>query len=455
MSSAAVQSPEPKKYDLLLVSSTPLFKERIEFLGKALNYSWHQVANSDEALASLENVPVNFVFLDASDVQNQNEVIGHLQGLRFAFPQAPISVAFPKRFDKATLQWIRKSGANYIMSESEVLSTSRLDYFVLQSIGPEYLPVKHGDFKLDSKIELPIFYFMSANRRYFPIVTANSLLDEGRMEKIKKMGDVYIRRGDLLAYSKYLQANQENSAKGLLRRCRLQFNEFRQAYLDLVNYLTENADASSYDEGKKKLDECEKLSGDLVSAMMSAGSVFDVISQATEGELNMTDRAPERAAIVGFLSVMSEVGNAGHAILAAMLADVGIVNLPPECFNAIRTNGVKSLSENLREQYHQHPQLSVNCAAQKKIQLDPIVRDAILHSHARLDEQGFPLIKRERISVEAQLVHFVQILDDACQVQLGKARTNYNEALTKLLNDSNTMGVLSVEAIKALKAVLS
>lgn len=105
----------------------------------------------------------------------------------------------------------------------------------------------------------------------------------------------------------------------------------------------------------------------------------------------------------------------------------------------------------MQRQYEQHPQFSINYAAQKKLQIDPIVREAILHSHSRLDGKGFPRVRGEKINVEAQLIQFVEILDEMCQVQWGKPRLNYKEELYKLLKDTNTWNILTPSLVQALK----
>lgn len=442
-----------QKIDLLLISQRSALDSRVQLFADSFSYSHTKVETPDQAGESLEGATINFIILDASQAQNQNDVVGYLQVLRYSFPKPPVLVVFPKQFDKKTLPWIRKSGANFIMSEGEFYDLARFDFFACQSIGREYVPVKFGDFKLDSKIEFPLFYFMSANRRYFPIVTAHSLLDQSRLDKLKKIGDVQVRRVDLPLYHKYLETNQDQSANGLMRRCRLQFNQFRESYWKLVNHLTEDAEASSYDEGKKILEECQRLSSDLVTAMMSAGSVFDVISHASEGDLNFTDRSPERASIVGYLCLMADVGNSETAILAALLADIGLLNLPTNCLCAIRKGGVAGLNEHDRDLYQQHPQLSINCVAQKKIQLEQVVRDTILYSHAQLSGRGFPEVRPEKIGVEAQLVHFVQRLDDACKIQAGKPKVEYMDEFKRQIASPEIFGILSPAVVKALKGI--
>ncbi len=449
--SVALQSNEEKKFDLLLVSPNSNFDFRIQSVAKSYGYTFHKVATPDEASDSLEKVGINFIILDAAPANSQNEVVGFLQVLRYVFPKTPILVVFPKRFDKQVLQWVRKSGANFIMSDVEFMERVRFDFFVYQYVGNEYIPVKPHDFKLNTKVDLSLFYFMSANRRYYPIVVGNSILTEQKVEKIKKIGDVYVKRADIELYNRYLQNNQDQSANGLIRRCRLQFNHFKDAYLELVNHLTEEAEISSYDEGKKILDQCQKLSQDLMTAMMNAGSVFDVISQGLEGGFNFSTRAPERAAMVGFLSMMSDMGKPEHAILATLLCDIGLLAVPTDCLQELRKSGAQSLAGEMQRQYEQHPQFSINYAAQKKLQIDPIVREAILHSHSRLDGKGFPRVRGEKINVEAQLIQFVEILDEMCQVQWGKPRLNYKEELYKLLKDTNTWNILTPSLVQALK----
>lgn len=448
-----IQNNEDRKYDILLVSPNTNLDMRIQTVAKTYGYTFFKVPPPDEASETLEKVSINFIVLDAAPANSQNEVVGFLQVLKYVFPKTPILVVFPKRFDKQVLQWVRKSGASLIMSESEFLEKVRFDFFVSQYVGGEYVPVKPHDFKLDSKVELSLFYFMSANRRYYPIIIANTILTDKKVEKIKKIGDVYIKRSDVDLYNKYLEKNQDQSANGLIRRCRLQFNQFKESYLDLVNHLTEEAEISSYEEGKKVLDECQRLSRDLMTAMMNAGSVFDVISQSVHGGFSFSDRAPERAAMVGFLSMMSDMGKPEHAILATLLSDIGLLALPFDCLQEIRKNGAPSLTGEMQRHYEQHPQFSLNFAAQKKLQIDSIVREAILHSHSRLDGKGFPRVRGEKINIESQLIQFVEILDEICQVQWGKPRLSYKDEMKKLLKDTNTWSILTPSLVQALKKI--
>ena len=453
MNESLALSIEPKKYDLLLVSETNNFDQRMEYVANSFSYSYFKVATATEAEEKLVDSLVQFSVIDAGTSKDQNDVVGAIQVLRFLFPKTNILVVFPKKIDKSTLDWIRKSGANFLMSEGDFLTLAKFDFMANQMIGTDYLPVKHADFKVGSKIEIPLYYSMPANRKYVPIIKENTILDDSRIEKIRKIGEVYIRRIDVERYHQYLQANQDQSAKGLIRRCRVQFGEFRTAYLKLVNHLTEDSEAATYEEGKKILEECQKLSEALITSMMSAGSVFDIISQSVAGEFNSVERAPERAAIIGYFCVMGDIGNSQQAILATLLADVGMLNLPYETLNYFRLNGINSLDETKRLAYDGHPQGAINCAAQKKIQLDPLVRDTILYSHARLDQTGYPVVRREKIGIEAQLLQLVQILDDLCQIQWGKTRPIYSEVLKSLILDPATMGFLSPVIIKALRSI--
>lgn len=453
--SAQVTSEEnlPLSFELLLITQSTSITQRVKTVCDNFGYQFKIAPKPDDVAEKFENAKIKFIVLDSSTAENQNDVVGQLQGIKYFFPELPILVIFPKRFDKNTLPWIRKSGANYVMSEGDFLELPRFDFFVNQLIGSEYLAVKHGDFEKGTSIEIPLYYFMPVNEKFLPIIPAGTILDESRLDKVRKIGEVYIRRADVDAYNQYMQANQSKSAEGLARRCRLQFNEFRSAYLNFINHITEEAENPSYEEGKKLLDLTLKMSRELITMMMSASSVFEIINQSVEGEYNSVDRAPERAAIVGFITVMASIGDTERAMLAALLADVGLLNLPVDHLNHFRVAGYTNLPEPIKKLYEQHPQFSINVVAQKKINLEPPIRDAILYSHSKQDETGFPIVRPGRIGVEAQLIHFVQLLDDHCRVQWGTPRLNYKEEFKKMVYEPKIQAILSQDVLTALRGI--
>lgn len=442
-----------ERLDLVLVAEDAELEKRIRDLAAEFQFEYAVVKSVDELAEKYVETQIHFIVLSTGQIEKADIAAGHVQVARQIAPDGYIFVSVGKKMDAKAADWIRKSGADQVVLEAELFNSVKLDFIAIQRLKAAYMPVKSTDFKVNTKIEFNVYHLLAQNKKYLPVVHKGMSLDEKRAGRLGEAGEVYVRRQDIAGYQAYVAANQDQSAAGLISRCRAQFLLLSVAYSDLVMLLTGQSESASFEEGRELIEKCQKFSGDLLNSLMAAGQVWEVVNSSVIGEFGSVERAPARAAYAGFFSLMGDIGSPEDTMLSALLADIGLLAMNFSPIRKIREGRMAEFTPEELQDYQQHPLRSLNLALGRKLNLKQEVKDAVQYSHARTDSKGFPEVKAEKLSVEAQLINFVSVLDERCQVRMGKPKPIFKEEYKKLLEDASEMRGFSFTFINLLKKV--
>ena len=243
---------------------------------------------------------------------------------------------------------------------------------------------------------------------------------------MESVGEVYVRREDISRFQKYVETHIDASAAGLQSRCRVQFLAFTATYTQLIYLLTDQSESASFQAGKALFEKLSQLSGDLITTLAALGEAWDVVNNSAIGDFGSIDRAPAIAAYAGLFSLMSGIGEPKDIMISALIADVGIIELPVEVTRRLRASKAKDLSGEDKSLYEKHPTISMNCALARKLPIDEALRKIILCTHEQFDGKGFPgKTLPDKVPWEDFLIQLAEILDQRSLIRMGQARTDF------------------------------
>lgn len=448
-----LEAAKPQSHDIVTIAKSARFLSRAKNLAVDLGYSYQDYPNIEEFAEKCDGITTQFLIVVTEDAANKEEAIGIVQVAKQISPNSFILVVISGKVDPTSIAWIRKSGADVVLQEDEFIYTCKLEYFVYNTINSEYHGVKAGDLIEGTTLNFTVFTFMTQNRKYLPVVHKSMKLEEKKLAKMREHGDFYIKHEEVPAYENYLSSLQDSSAKGLVRRCRLQYLQLRHTYFDLVVSLTEKNEKPSLEEGKTLLQNCMKLSNDLLNSIMTVGQIQDIIESPLAGNLNSVDRAVDRSAIAGFFSMLASIGNPEDVMLSALIMDLGILGCAPNTMKKLRAKDFSAFTQEDRSDYQSHPQRSLNFVLSRKLQISNSIKDAVNFHHAIPTEKGFPVLPFEKIPLEAQLLRFCENLDLAMTVYIGKPKPSFRNAYNALMKEAGNFQDYSPQFVQAMREV--
>lgn len=396
------------------------------------------------------------VVLSATQVEKQEDIAGMVQVVKQLLPDSFVVTIIGKKMSANNAAFIKKSGCDLVMLENEFVESTKLEYVLSQIIRSSLIPVKAAEFEKDTVLDFTLYYLMPMNKKLIPLIPKGTSLDEARLKKINVAGELLIKRTDVAEYKKYISKYLNQSAKALLTRCRAQYLHFCKSHFDLVSLLSDQSEGASFEKGKELYERCENLASELLATLAMVEDPFEVVNSSNIGGFGSLERSPAVAAFAGVLSLKSGLGEPKEVMTAALIVDIGMLDMTPQIMQKIRKdNSIKSLNAEELKLYHQHPAMSLNKCLSRKIQIKDSIRNMILCSHERMDGKGFPQATfPDKISVEAMLIQFADMIDQMCLVKWGEQKISAKEAMDKTIEENITnKGAFTFDFISKMKSI--
>jgi HD-GYP domain-containing protein (c-di-GMP phosphodiesterase class II) len=426
---------------VVYISADPKATDRISSLCASFRYKSKLFTDADALLEETEDLSaVPFAIICAQSIEKKEEITGLVQAVRQVLPNAFLLTVVGKRLSADQAAFIKKSGCQFVLLEIEFLETSILEFVASTKVRSSLIPGKASEFKLNTVVPFPLWYLMPLNKKLLTIVPADSLLDEAKIKKLQAANELLIAREDLPPYRLYSEKHCGVGALDLANRCRVQYLHFCDSFTELVLLLSDQAETSSFKQGKSLYDQCENLAKSLLASLACVEDPWTIVNNTSLEDASLLERSPSVAAFAGIFSLQSGLGEPSEVMIAALIADIGMLDLPPNTTRALATiKDFRQLEGETRADYQKHPLLSVNRCLSRKLQLKDNIRDFVLGSHEQMDGKGFPQkMMPEKIPLESMLIHFSQLLDEKCCVRMGKEKTSPKDALKEILGDSLT-----------------
>lgn len=418
------------KHQVAVISDDQKFLVRVRKLADFFNLQILEFVNLDhfmEKEATVKNCSV--AILSAVKASNQSDTAGMVQAVKYVLPTSWISVIVEKKVTTEAAQFIKKSGGSVVLLEDDFLTKSKFEFVLAEAIRSDWVPVKSADLIIDVPMPFTLHHLLPLNHKMIPVVPNGQSLDKSKLSKFNGVGEFYIRREEYNSYVKYVAGYNDHSAAGLKRRCRSVYQNFVVTYKSLVMLLTDQSEGASFQEGKELLFRLNSLAKELITSLSAAGEAWDVINNSSLEDVTPIDRLPAIAAYAGMMSLMADIGNPEEVMVCALLADIGLLDVPPQALKKIRDKEFRLLTPEEVASYEAHPIASINMALSRKLPIPEEMKKIILATHERCDEKGFPHRPvPEKIPQESFLIQFCEILDASSLVEFGKPRIKPEES---------------------------
>ncbi len=423
-----------RSLDLAAVSQDPRFSKRATNISQTFGFDFESFDSSDTFFEKTESYKsITCILLDCAKIEKPNEAAGMVQVACQVAADSYIIAVVNSKLKPEDARIVKTSGASLVLMENEFFSTSKLEFVTTQVIRSAFIPIKVYDLMPDTETAFPLYYMMPANKRFLKVAKPGTILNTAFLKKFSEMGELYLKRQDLKHWVEYGRSFNSNDEASALRRCRLQFLQMSQSFLDLALMISDQSSAASFALGKELYSVCENFAKSLLTSLGEVKNPFDVINSSSVGDFGSLERAPSIAAYAAALSQDTKIGNSLEVMIAALLADIGYLELSPSTSAKLRANDIEGMHGEELMEYQKHPIYSLNQCLARKIPLSEPMKMMILQSHERIDQKGFPhRINPDKISEEAMLIRLCWELDSKTQVRIGESRPDIRKIIEEM-----------------------
>ena len=423
-----------QEFDLALLINRPKLDERCLQIAQEFKYTADCSSSIDEFLD--KPCSASFIVAAMNDAERAISAAEIAQVVRSHAPSPYLACVISKTMPKEEAAFAKKSGANLLLVEEEILHTGKLEFVITQILRTKFLPVKASDLVPEVVLTFDLFHLMPQRSKFLKIARSGEPLEKVRYEKLLGVGELYLDRSSASAFSRYVTETTDLSSAGLRKRCRSKFLALFEGFSRLVFQLTDQSEHASFGEGQELLKQCRALCADLLGTLGEFGNAWEVINNSAIGDLGSVERAPTMASYAGIFGLLLGIDEVEDVMLAALLTDLGLLGLSPSSLRKIREDHLEAFTAEEEEAYRHYPEKSLALVLEQKLSLSDALKSAITCSNERADGTGFPKgFTHEKIPRKAQLVHFCREFDRRTLLRMGQARVQPLELLKKLLEE--------------------
>jgi len=419
-----------KKMDLAYIGNREVYRKRCEIFSADIQCSFGSCQSLDELFENSEMYSATqFFFITADESASEQEIAGMVQVLKQVSKKAFCTICVDSRISPEQLAFIRKSGANLILSEDEMLSSCKLEFAAAQIIHSSYFPIKSSELNPESTINLPLYCLLPLNKKFIPFFRAGDLISNEKLAKLTDFNELFVKREDLDLWSDYVESQLDNSKNSLARRLRVQYLQMSVSFFDILLLLSDKNETLSFETGKNLYNRCETISKSLLANLASINNPWEVIDQTVFFSQGPLERAPAVATYAGLAALKAGLPNPNEVMMAALLSDVGLLDVPNVVIDALKTGAIITLSASDLTTYQKHPIVSINQLLSRRLPLPEHLKKIIMTSHEMFNQKGFPKQPfPEKIPNESYLIQLCQMIDSELTVKIGQKRKDIHDA---------------------------
>lgn len=390
------------KVNFLLVSSDGNAENRCRDVCKSNGYSFSIVSNSVSI-----NQFADVILLTTENYSSESDLTQNILQIKQLCPESFLLVSISAQLHLSIPQHLKKAGADCVFLDLDLYTSSKLEFVAFQKIETSHIALKVDDLRVDSSIDCFLYHRIPTHRKLIPVLWPNEMLTNYKMERIRTSKDIYILRKDLPTFQKYLGELQTSS----VITGRIQFLHLMTCYYDLLLYFCDHSHASSFKKGEDLLNYCIFTAHRLADSLRTVHSIWPILDLSMAGNYGSVERSPIIATYAALLGIQSKMGNPANTILAALLADLGMLFLSPKLAHKIQHGfDLRHLNKLENDEYKKHPSMSLVAALSRKIKIPEPIKQIILRTHERVDQTGFPYMPHpEIIPLESMLIQFSEI----------------------------------------------
>ncbi len=443
---------------LVGISSDSKSNDRLKLISEEFQFNSAFFKNCDELNDQFEAqaAEVRVAVLCVANIQDGAEIAGQLQVLKFSCPEAYTILVISKKIPAESIAFIKKSGADLIIDETDFFETSFLEFILSQRIRGSLIPMKYQDFVVDSTVNFKVMTMLPLAQKLLPVIFPGEQVKPKKVERLKSAKELYVLRDDADQLQEYLKNNKDMTADGIVARCRVNYMNLCVSHANFILTLFDKSEAATFSSGKALLDKCTALANEMLMTLSTLTNPWSVINNSTIGETGSAERSPAISAMAGLLAMSLDGIKTEDTLVAGLLADIGMLCLPPNLLKKVRQNKSGELTKEEKTKYEQHPTYSINKCLAKKIPLSDAVKHIIMCTHEKFDNSGFPgKINPDYIVKESQLLQYCEVIDQKLLIKMGSKSQTSNELQNEILKEElSSKKILELSLCSELKKLL-
>lgn len=359
------------------------------------------------------------ILLSLEETASLQDKLAALRKLRQVFPRSQVVMMVFGIESLEDADLLRAAGAHHLVLLQEIISTGKLFYLAALLVQGTYLPVPVTDLFPSTQLSFNAYHKLLLNQKFLPVIFSGFTFSDKKYRKLEPSKQIYIRREDLGEYRKYIDTYHDRSGNALKKRCRALMMTLMGLYSEIILLMSLEAEAARRELLTAKLAEFIQNSEDLGGYLKNCPDVWNVIAESLDFKFCRLERGPYILAYAICISLKAEIGRLKDIILTALFADLGILDLPSECYKNLQKRGEIHLTPQELECYQNHPMGSLNRAMNREVEMSDELKSNIACTHERNDKKGFPnQVPADKIPVEAKLIFFCELMDRRVRASL-------------------------------------
>ncbi|MBC7371574.1 MAG: hypothetical protein H7326_08420, partial [Bdellovibrionaceae bacterium] len=412
MSALPVESFIVKRTEFLVVAKeadvVAHARDVAEFFG--FNSEFFSSAESLASEAESKTSPL-VVFISLLEYADQEQMLGAVRHVHGIYARSQVIVTIRGNESSEDRQQLRLAGVHRFILHHEMQTSSKFYYLCSLLVHGTYLPVPVTDLFPGTAVDFNGFHKLPINQNFLPVIFAGFVFSDKKYRRLESVKQVYVKREELNRYRKYIEAYHDNRGNALKKRCRAMMMSLMGSYTELILLLSLDADHHQ-ETLQAQLDQFADTAVSLGDYLKDCPDTFNVIAQSLEFQFCKHERGPYVLAYALFIAQSCGITSLKEIIMAALLSDLGLLELPPTCYRQLQSRGALMLEPNDMEKYQHHPMSSLNRAMLRELPLSDEIKSILVCTHERADEKGFPnQVPADKLPFESQLIHFCKILD--------------------------------------------
>lgn len=390
--------------------------------------SVHRIQSQDDFFAQFDNFKEDSFSAVICEISGSADFANEVgQVMRNLSPRTPI---FCFTYDKSIFQpkQLKKNG----YTDAFLLPLDK-ESFVQElnlALSPEalakraYKRVMAPDLKAESQLNFSTFVFLPLNKKYVQYSGKGETFSERKAEKLKKfdVANLFIDVKDQGQFFDYVatQATGGKGANETEKREKLK-STARGIFMEIFD---SNQDAG-FDSGRDLLDSCRKMVSTVITGD-SSNDFYSKLVRSVSGQSLDYSHATDVSTLSVLFGLLLGVKNIEDLAIAGFLHDISLATFPEEYGHDINPKW----NEDLKKEFINHPQQSINLTRAKKMIISPAIEKIILQHHEKFIGGGFPKnLSGDRISYEAQILCLADQYHYAMSPSEGKRALKPREAL--------------------------
>lgn len=149
---------------------------------------------------------------------------------------------------------------------------------------------------------------------------------------------MYVKREYIKEFSLYISNHQDQTGDlGLNAQCRANYLTLQSYFLDLLIWLCDSSPNRSFAVGKELLSKCQEMCSNLLPGLCQIRDPWSIINNSVEGDFGSLERTVGQVATVGVMASRCQMKNIEDIMLATLVCNIGLINLPYNLCKAQKT----------------------------------------------------------------------------------------------------------------------